>query len=239
MIESNSHESPQDATTIQAAVRALRTQWRTRELLDATARLMARDGFERVSMQALATEAEVSVGLIYRYFSGKQDLLEAVIVDVLDAFEAEIPRAIASGDRDPVEAMTRAFGACCRVIDEHRQAALLTYRESKSLSEAGLERIKALEIQSSEPLRQVIREAIDAGRLIAVDPEILAFDLLLLAHGWALKHWYFERSLDLDSYIACQNALVLRSVIDPKYQHHYRHLTQTQPQRSAASQLTE
>ena len=47
---------------------------------------MAKDGSQAVSMQAVAAEAGVSVGLIYRYFGGKDDLLLAVILDVLDAF---------------------------------------------------------------------------------------------------------------------------------------------------------
>lgn len=227
------------ATGTHGALKAVRAEWRTREILDATARLMARDGFEGVSMQALADEASVSVGLIYRYFSGKQELLEAVIVDVLDAFEERVPVAIATCAGDPIEAIAAAFGAYCTVIDEHRQAALLSYRESKSLTREGLVRIKALEIQTSEPLRHVIREGASLGLLIDVDAEILAYNFLLLAHGWALKHWYFERKLDLDAYIACQCAFALRSVLHPNYLGKYRHLIElaTKPQPDATTSL--
>ncbi len=45
---------------------------------------MEREGSHAVSMQALAAEAGVSVGLIYRYVGGKDDILLAVIVNVLD-----------------------------------------------------------------------------------------------------------------------------------------------------------
>lgn len=206
------------------AARAVRAQWRTSQLLHAAARLMERDGFVGVSMQALADEAAVSVGLIYRYFGGKEDLLLALIVDVLDAFATQVPAAIESAGEDPVERLAAAFQAYCRVINEHRHAAVLTYRESKTLGVAGREKIKKLEVQTSEPLRAVIRAGVASRLLVDVDVELLAYDLLLLAHGWALKHWYFERTLDFETYVTRQTALALRAVVQPRRRRRYQHL---------------
>src|SRR5512135_3114079 len=58
------------AATLEAdeAARQARAAMRSAQLLSATARLMEREGSQSVSMQALAEEAGVSVGLIYRYF---------------------------------------------------------------------------------------------------------------------------------------------------------------------------
>lgn len=213
-----------EARSTEDAVRAVRTEWRTRQLLGAAARLMERAGFHGVSMQALADEAQVSVGLIYRYFGGKEDVLLAVIVDVLDAFDRRVPAAIAGAGADPVERIVAGFRAYCEVINDHRHAAVLTYRESKTLGEAGREQIKRLEVQTGEPLRAAIRAAVESGALVDTDVELLAYDLLLLAHAWALKHWYFERTLDFDGYVARQSALVLRGVIAPRRRAKYRHL---------------
>ena len=206
------------------AARLTRAQRRSEQLLGAAARLMERDGSQAVSMQAVAEEAGVSVGLIYRYFGGKDDLLLAVIVDVLDAFATRVPGAIEAAGENPVERLAAAFRAYCEVIDEHRHAAVLTYRESKSLSDAGRERIKELEVATSEPLRTALREGIDAGDLVDVDVELVSYNLLLLAHGWALKHWYFERTLGLDDYVTKQTALALSALVQPRRRRSYRHL---------------
>lgn len=45
------------------------------QILEATERLLARHGFDRLSMQMVAKEAGVAAGTIYRYFSDKNDLL--------------------------------------------------------------------------------------------------------------------------------------------------------------------
>jgi AcrR family transcriptional regulator len=213
-----------DALDPEEAARRIRTELRSQQLLTAAARLMDRSGSQSVSMQALAAEAGVSVGLIYRYFGGKDDLVLAVIVDVLDAFARQVPAAIQEAGEDPVERLVAAFRAYCEVIDERRHAAVLTYRESKTLSEEGREKIKALEVATSEPLREVIREGIAAGVLRPVDPDLVSYNLLLLAHAWALKHWYFERTLGFDDYVRNQTSLALQSVLEPQARRRYKHL---------------
>jgi AcrR family transcriptional regulator len=208
------------------AARQTRAERRSEQLLLAAARLMERDGSQGVSMQAVAEEAGVSVGLIYRYFGGKDDLLLAVIVDVLDAFASRVPAAVEAAGDDPVDRLVAAFRAYCEVIDEHRHAAVLTYRESKSLTEQGRARIKELEVTTSEPLRAVLREGIDRGELATVDVELVSYDLLLMAHGWALKHWYFERSMGFEEYVARQTALMLSALLQPRRRRSYRRYLQ-------------
>ncbi len=215
-----------DASTVDPALAATeaRASLRKRQLLSAAARLMARDGADSVSMQALATEASVSVGLIYRYFGNKEDLLLAVIVEVLDAFDQQVPAAIDAAGTDPVERIAAAFAAYCNVINEHRDAAVLSYRESKSLGAEGREKIKEMEISTVLPLKQTVLEAIEAGRLVRVDAELFAYNLLLLAHAWALKRWYFERSFDFETYVRKQTAVALAAVVQSEHRASYNHL---------------
>lgn len=207
-----------------AAARRARAEQRSEQLLVAAARLMERSGSRAVSMQALAEEAGVSVGLIYRYFDSKDDLLCSVIVNVLDALAARVPAAIEGAGPDPVERLAAGFRAYCEVIDEHRNAAVLTYREGSSLTEEGRRRIVELEVQTSEPFRALLRQGIDAGLLAPVDVELAAYNLVLLAHGWALKHWYYERSLSFEEYVQAQTAVALRALVEPRRRRSYRRL---------------
>jgi len=204
------------------AARATLAERRSAQFLGAAARLMERDGSQAVSMQAVAEEAGVSVGLIYRYFGGKQDLLLAVILNVLDTFAAAVPAAIEAAGPDPVDRVAAAFRAYCEVINAHRHAAVLTYRESKSLTPEGREKIKQLEIATSEPLREAVRAGVAAGVLVTDDPDLVAYNLLLLAHAWALKHWYFEQTLTFEDYVAKQTALALAALIAPARRRSYK-----------------
>lgn len=203
------------------AARGARRRQRSRQLLDAAARVMEREGSHAVSMQAVASEADVSVGLIYRYFGGKDELLLAVILNVLEDFSATVPAAIDAAGDDPVERLAAAFHAYCAVIERHRHATVLTYRESKTLDEAGRSRIKELEVETSQPLVQVLREGIEAGILRHVEAELVAYNLLLVAHAWALKHWYFERTLGFEDYVRKQLSLALHGLVEPRHRRRY------------------
>ncbi len=206
------------------AVQAARAEWRMRQILGAAAQLMVRDGFHRVSMQSIADEAEMSVGLIYRYFAGKQEILLGVIVDVLDSFANRIPRAMDDAGDDPIRRIAAGFRAYCEIIDDHREAALLTYRDGKTLEQAGREQIMDLELKTSQPLREAVETAVDQGLLTDVNVELFTYDLMIFAQMWSLKYWHFKSRYTLDEYIKSQTSLALRSSIDPRRRRKYQDL---------------
>jgi hypothetical protein len=42
---------------------------------------------------------------------------------------------------------------------------------------------------------------------------VVVFDIMLLAHGWALKQWHFGPNYTVDEYIRLQTRYVLASLI--------------------------
>ena len=66
---------------------------RREEIIDAALRAFTRNGYQRTSMADIISESGLSAGAIYGYFEGKQDLLYAVAVRVLDQRRAEIAAA--------------------------------------------------------------------------------------------------------------------------------------------------
>ena len=90
---------------------------------------------------------------------------------------------------------------------------MLTYRESRTLDAAGRAQIKELEIASAAPLRTAIEAGIAAGIFAEVNVDLMVFDIMLLAHGWALKHWHFGELYSLDDYIGLQTRYALNSLL--------------------------
>lgn len=69
---------------------------RRRQILDAARRCFIRNGFHATSMQDVLAEAGLSVGAIYRYFKGKDDIIAAIAAEAL----AEVATAFATYDGD-------------------------------------------------------------------------------------------------------------------------------------------
>ena len=209
---------------VEEAVRAARTSSRRRQVLDAAGKVMGKTGFHQMSMQDLATEANVSVGLLYKYFGGKEDLLLATIVRILDVFRDQLAPVMDAAGDDVVEQVAAGIRRYIQIVDENLDGVVLTYRESRTLGAAGRTQIKELEIATAAPLRAAIEAGIDQGVFRDVDVEFTVFDIVLLAHGWALKHWHFGPVYTIDEYIGLQTRHVLNSLIADGHRAEYARL---------------
>lgn len=72
-------------------------------LVEATARILVRDGFDRSSTNRIAEEAGVSIGSLYQYFPGKEALVAAVIERHNRELMRVVRRAFAQIEGEPVE----------------------------------------------------------------------------------------------------------------------------------------
>ncbi len=87
-------------------------------LIEATARVLVRDGFERASTNRIAQEAGVSVGSLYQYYPSKDALVAAVI----DRHERQL-MAVVRGAVAEVAALPIATGIrrlVAAAIEAHR-----------------------------------------------------------------------------------------------------------------------
>ncbi|RFU85643.1 TetR/AcrR family transcriptional regulator [Streptomyces triticagri] len=66
---------------------------RRRQILDGAARCFARNGFHATSMQDVLREVDLSAGAVYRYFSGKEELIGAIVGEVLGAIREAFEEA--------------------------------------------------------------------------------------------------------------------------------------------------
>jgi AcrR family transcriptional regulator len=198
---------------VEEAVRAARASSRRRQVLDAAVKVMGKTGFHQMSMQDLATEAEVSVGLIYKYFGGKEDLLLATIVRILDVFRDQLAPVIDAAGDDVVDQLAAGIRRYIEIVDENLDGVVLTYRESRTLAAPGRTQIKELEIATAAPLRAVIEAGTARGVFRNVDADLTVLDIVLLAHGWALKRWHFGPAYTVDEYIRLQTRHTLNALI--------------------------
>ena len=94
---------------------------RRQRMLQAAARLGAEHGLERVSMNAVASQAGVAIGTLYRYFPSKNHLFAAVMhsrVERLGDQAAALPR------EDPVEAVSELLIAASTELLERPLLAM-------------------------------------------------------------------------------------------------------------------
>lgn len=173
---------------------------RRSQLISAAIKLFCREGFHSTRVKDIARVAGVSAGLVYQYVHDKQDLLFLALSYIVEANKQEIPAAL-EGVHDPILRLHTAVEAYARVIDANREAVLLTYRESKSLTQEYKEVLKSLEVETNKLISTCIYRCIAAGFMRKSKVELLTYHLVVVSHAWALKYWRLRRITTLDEYI--------------------------------------
>ncbi|CAN7539739.1 TetR/AcrR family transcriptional regulator [Phyllobacterium sp. LjRoot231] len=141
---------------------------RTRNAIDAAAKqLIARVGYQAMSMRQLADEVGVQSAAFYRYYPNKQELLFSVMRDHMDrllgAWEAESRKAHTALDR--LSAFIRFH---IRFHVERREDVHIANMELRSLSPENRAIIVELRARYENGLRDILDDGMDA-REFAID----------------------------------------------------------------------
>jgi AcrR family transcriptional regulator len=198
---------------------------RRSQIVEAATKLFSAQGFYRTTIKDVAKLAGISSGLVYQYFREKDDILLLVLLGVLDAHAREIPTVL-EGISDSLERLIAAVAAYCRVVDRHRVETILAYRSTKSLSVDRREVIMRKETETNELIAAAIRAAIKAGYVRKIRVEALAYHIVLVAHGWALKSWYFKSLMTIDEYIRENLDIIFGGILTPAGDRLYRRRAQ-------------
>ncbi len=87
-----------------------------RVILDAAVRVFARQGFHTCRVSDIADEAGVAYGLVYHYFSSKEEVLDTIFLDRWDVMLA----AITEVDSRPITPRQKLYAVAAFIIDSYR-----------------------------------------------------------------------------------------------------------------------
>ncbi|KJS02534.1 MAG: hypothetical protein VR65_04890 [Desulfobulbaceae bacterium BRH_c16a] len=170
---------------------------RTR-IMNSMVRLLEIREFNRITTAEIARDAEVTEGLIYKYFRDKKDLLFQVLMElfrqVIDKIAGEV--AAVDGSHEKLRAFIRASVAGYAGSRVFSKIILLEVRNSPSFFASNA---YGLVRQYSKMLAQILQEGIDSGEL-ASDIEIRALREIIFG---AIEHAclsciIFNREIDVD-----------------------------------------
>jgi len=141
-------------------------------LIEATARILVREGFDAASTNRIAEQAGVSVGSLYQYFPGK----EALVAAVIDRHHRELMQvvrgALAEVASDPIEEAVRKLVAVA--IKAHRVDPKLHRVLAEQIPRVGrLEAIDAFGRRYQEMFRAYLKA--HRAEVRAADLDLAAF----------------------------------------------------------------
>jgi AcrR family transcriptional regulator len=104
---------------------------REQQMLDAAVQMFSRNGYHETSMDAIASEAEISKPMLYLYYGSKEDLFDACLSRELSRF-IEAVRAKIDLKQSPKDLLRTTILAFMTYIDANRASWIVLYQQATS-----------------------------------------------------------------------------------------------------------
>ena len=150
------------------------------EILAAAERVFVSKGFDHATIEEIAKEAEFSVGAIYTFFGGKQDLCGKVITKIIEEF-LEVFRDEVLFEQDAMKAIEALIDLRVRHVQEHG-AFFRLFLESQpgaSIEPDGALPLHCRDMYDNyiQEAAAIFRKAISTGIVREIDPVYAALSL--------------------------------------------------------------
>ena len=179
-----------------------------RKIMDAASVLYAKKGFAATSIQEISEKAGVSLPVTHHYVKNKSEVMRMIMEDVLNIFRESLIERVQSVD-DPKEKLTTAIVLYLKVVDQQREKVLLIYQKSSSLDKTSKSHVMQLEVEVSDIFGKIIKEGMERGVFKKVDVDLMAYNIIIMAHMYILKRWHFKKRLTLEKYTNLQLTMIM------------------------------
>jgi TetR/AcrR family transcriptional regulator, transcriptional repressor of bet genes len=162
---------------------------RREQIVRATIRCLAREGYTRLTMKKVAREAGVSQGILHYYFTDKRAMLAATLEAVTRDLDRRVAAAQSRTGRDS-RARLRALVCACLEVAVSRPEFWVVFVElwGEMLHDRRLRDINtAVYSRTRRLIGRLIAEGVRAGRFRAVDPRRASAVVLGLIDGLSLQ----------------------------------------------------
>lgn len=148
---------------------------RRSQILEAAKRCFRKTGFHATQMAAIAAEAQVSVGLVYRHFPNKEALIETIARQDIERQKRQFTEVVVTFAGDPKVALDEIVNALSSTIFDHDRTALMLEIAAEAMRNP---RIQAFASNTQSEIVELMRTQLSPHN--EMTPEEVAARLQLL-----------------------------------------------------------
>ncbi len=175
----------------------LKTEVRRRQVVEATLRLVAKEGLGNLTTAGLAREVGMSEANLYRHFRGKDEIIRETVESIIENLMKNIERVIALSGT-PLVKLKKAFTLHLEYIENNAGIPRLVFSED---IHGGNEKLKRRLLRGidkyASALESIVKEAQADGCVRKeLDPKASALSLIGMVQGatlrWSLSGFSFS-----------------------------------------------
>ncbi len=156
-------------------------------ILKAATMLIARDGYEKASMRAVAAEAGISPASMYHYFDGKEAMLFTILFRAFSGLESNL-RMKTHLVSDPLEKIRIMIAEHVMFFANDMDGLKLCSHELDSMTGKAYEELHRIRRSYYHHTREIVNNLINKYNLKVNDPHVATMSLFS-SLNW-LYRWY-------------------------------------------------
>lgn len=180
-----------ERTFVQRWVMKVAIQRRKEGIIEAAIRVFAEKGFYVAGMRDIAEEAKVSIGAIYHYFRGKEEILIEIFRREIAARRRFFEELRRSGLPIP-ERIKKVLQMHFERIKENKELVKVMLLERLDPEESLKKDLQILHEGIANYVEEIIREGIRRGEIRPCNPTIIAYAILGMVEAVTIRGVLYE-----------------------------------------------
>ncbi len=155
------------------------------------------EGYDNAKPQQIAKMAGVSVGLFYRHFKNKQELVTAITVEHLEILHSQILKHLEQ-DCDPVQALAIVLELTLKYFQEHQSLIKLFFMQIGYGNTSATKKLQKTRETYRQILQSIIHQGIDQNLFVSLDVQI-AINSIIGTINWSLYDLLIVKNQNIEA----------------------------------------
>ncbi len=182
---------------------------RTRgKILEAAARVFARDGYVEARMVDITSEGGLSTGGLYRYFDNKNEVFSALIADIHEGFFEQSGHTRGILREDPLAGLTEANRGYIEYYYQNRQV-MRVFIEAAGIDEQYRSQLRAMRVRHVDRFVATYSQLFDTDQVRGVSVRIAAEALACMVEQCC--YVWFAQEADCATKTSVEDAIKITS----------------------------
>lgn len=153
-----------------------KSETRKEEIVRVAAQLFKEKGYTAVTMRDLAAKMGIKAASLYNHITSKQDILDAVIISLAEAFTNGM-QGIKSSNTNSIDKLKKIIQLHVTLSSQNSYGMASLNNDWMHL-EKRLDYYKTLRVEYEDDFRTILVDGIAAGEIIEANPEVMLFSIL-------------------------------------------------------------
>ncbi|NRB84254.1 MAG: TetR/AcrR family transcriptional regulator [Winogradskyella sp.] len=188
-----------------------KSETRKEEIVRVAAQLFKEKGYTAVTMRDIAAKMGIKAASLYNHITSKQDILDAVIISLAEAFTNGM-QSIKSSNNNTIDKLKQIIQLHVKLSSQNSYAMASLNNDWMHLEER-LDYYKKLRVEYEDDFRTILVDGITASDIIEANPEVMLFSILTTLRSlyiWIPK----KEDLNLEEFTTTLYQILIEGIIN-------------------------